>query len=48
MKECLLGSYLVRKSNTKFPGDIPLVAIGYKYKSGKVLGFIDTEGAVIN
>ena len=27
-----------------FTDDIPLMAIGYKYISQKVLGFIDTEG----
>ena len=32
------------KSTPKFPGDIPLMAIGYKYSSRKVLGFIATEG----
>ena len=27
-----------------FPGGRPLLAIGYKYNSRKVLGFIATEG----
>ena len=39
------GSYLVMKITTIFPGEIPLLAIGYKYNSRKVLGFIATEGA---
>ena len=34
------------KSNTNVLGDISLMAIGYKYNSHKVLGFISTEGAV--
>ena len=38
-------SYLVMKSNPRFPGEISLLAIGYKYNSSKVLGFIATEGA---
>ena len=36
------GSYLVMKSTPRVPGGIPLVAIGYKYNSRKVLVFIDT------
>ena len=39
------GSYLVLKSTPIFPGERPLLAIGYKYNSRKVLGFISTEGA---
>ena len=39
------GSYLVMKSTPKFPGDIPLISIGDKYNSSKVLVFIATEGA---
>ena len=39
------GSYLVLKSTPRFPGESPLLAIGYKYNSRKVLGFIATEGA---
>ena len=39
------GSYLVLKSTPRFPSERPLLAIGYKYNSRKVLGFIDTEGA---
>ena len=34
------GSYLVLKSTQIFPGDIPLMPIGHKYNSRKVLGFI--------
>ena len=37
------GSYLVLKSTPRFPGEIPLLAIGYKYNYRKVLGFIATE-----
>ena len=40
------GSYLVMKSTPRVPGDRPLMAIGYKYNSRKVLGFISTEGSV--
>ena len=36
------GSYLVLKSTPRFLGEIPLLAIGYKYSSRKVLGFIAT------
>ena len=32
------------KSTTRVPGEIPLLAIGYKYNYRKVLGFIATEG----
>ena len=39
------GSYLVMKSTTIFPGERPLLAIGYKYNFSKFLGFIATEGA---
>ena len=46
MKYWLGGSYLVLKSNQIFTGEIPLLAIGYKYNSRKVLGFIATEGSV--
>ena len=42
------GSYLVMKSNQIFPGEIPLLAIGYNYSYRKVLGFISTEGAGSN
>ena len=45
MKDCPGGSYLVLKSTPRFPGERPLLAIGYKYNSSKVLGFIATEGA---
>ena len=38
------GSYLVLRSTPRVPGDIPLMAIGYKYISRKVLGFIATDG----
>ena len=45
MKDRPKGSYLVMKSNKIFPGERPLLAIGYKYNSRKVLVFIATEGA---
>ena len=44
-KDWLGGSYLVLKSTPIFPDESPLLAIGYKYNSRKVLGFIATEGA---
>ena len=48
MKDWPGGSYLVLKSTPKFPGEIPLLDIGYKYNYRKVLGFIATEGAGSN
>ena len=39
------GSYFVLKSTPLFLGEIPLLAICYKYNFRKVLGFIATEGA---
>ena len=45
MKDWPGGSYLVLKSTQRFPGESPLLAIGYKYNSRKVLGFIATEGS---
>ena len=45
MKDWLGGSYLVLKSTPRFPSEIPLLAIEYKYNSRKVLGFIATGGA---
>ena len=45
MKDWPGGSYLVMKITPRVPGSIPLLAIGYKYNSRKVLGFIATEGA---
>ena len=45
MKDWPGGSYLVLKSNQRFPGERSLLDIGYKYNSRKVLGFIVTEGA---
>ena len=35
------------KITPRFPGDITLMAIGYKYNSWEVLGFIATKGAGI-
>ena len=45
MKDWPGGSYLVLKSTPRFPSEGPLLSIGYKYNSRKVLGFIATEGA---
>ena len=45
MKDWLRGSYLVMRSTPRVTGEIPLLAIGYKYKFRKVLGFIATLGA---
>ena len=39
------GSYIVLKSTPRLTGKIPLLAIGYKYNSRKVIGSIATEGA---
>ena len=39
------GLYIFMKSTPRFTGDIPLLAIGYKYNSRKFIGFIATEGA---
>ena len=37
-------SHLVMNSNPRVPGGRPLMAIGYKYRYQKILGFIDMEG----
>ena len=37
------GSYLIMKSTQYCIGGIPLMAIGYKFDSRKVLGFVATE-----
>ena len=42
MKDWPEVSYLVLKSTPRFHGEIPLLVIGYKYNSRKVLGFIAT------
>ena len=47
MKDWPGGSYLVFNSTPKFTGERPLLAIGYKYNSRKVLGFTATEGSGI-
>ena len=44
MKEWTGGSHIVMKVTPRVPGDRPLMAIGYKYRPKKVLGFIATEG----
>ena len=36
--------HLVMKSTPRVPGDRPLMAIRYKYKYWKVLGFVAAEG----
>ena len=46
MKDWPGGSYLVLKSTPIFFGERTLLAIGYKYNSRKVLGFVATEGAI--
>ena len=46
MKEWPGGSYLVIKITPKVPGGRPLMAIGYKCNSRKVLGYIATKGGV--
>ena len=46
MKDWPGGSYLVLKSTPGFPVEIPLLDIGYKNNSRKLLGFIATEGDV--
>ena len=45
MKYWPRGSYLVLKSTPIFTVERPLLVIGHKYNSRKVLGFIVTEGA---
>ena len=45
MKDWPKGSYIFMKSTTIFPGERPLLSIGYKYNSGKFLVFIATEGS---
>ena len=45
IKYCPGGSYLVMKITPRVPGGRPLLAIGYRYNSRKVLEFIDTGGA---
>ena len=47
MKEWPGGSYLVIKITPKVPGGRPLMAIGYKCNSRKVLGYIATKGGVV-
>ena len=47
MKDCPGGSYLIINSTPSVTGVRPLLDIGYKCNSRKVLGFIDTEGAGI-
>ena len=44
MKECPGGFHIVMNSAPIVPGDKPIMAIGYKCISQKVLGFIAVEG----
>ena len=44
MNEWLVGSYFDMKITPRVPGDIPFMAIRYKYRSSKVLLSIATEG----
>ena len=39
-KDCPVNSYLVLRSKPMLPRGRPLIAVGYKYKSRKVLYFI--------
>ena len=48
MKEWPGGSHIFMKSTPRVIDDRPLMAIGYKYRSQKFLGFIATEGGVSN
>ena len=45
MKDFPKGYHIVMKITPRVPGDIPLMAIRYKYRSQKVIGFIATEGS---
>ena len=45
MKDWPVRSYLVLEITPRFTCERPLLAIGYKSNSRKVLGFIATEGA---
>ena len=47
-KKCPVGSHIVMKISPRVTGDRPIMYIGYKYIYEKVLGFISTEGAIIN
>ena len=44
IKDWLVGSNIVIKSTSIFSGNIPLMAIRYKYTSQWDLGFISVEG----
>ena len=47
MKQYPVGSRLEMNISSRVPGDKPIMAIIYKYRSQKVLGFIDEEGSGI-
>ena len=42
------GSYFIMNITKKVPGGRLILAIGYKYNSRKVIGFIVTEGGLLN
>ena len=44
-KDCPVGSYIVLRRKPRVPGERPLIAIGYKYNSRKVISFVATAGA---
>ena len=44
MKDWPGGLYIFMKITPIFPGELPILDIGYKYNSRKILGFIATEG----
>ena len=46
-KDCPGGSYLVLRTNTIVPRGRPLIAIGYKYNTRKVIYFIVTDNTGI-
>ena len=48
MKDWPGGSYIVLRSKPMVTGETPLLAISYKYNSGKVISFVATAGAGSN
>ena len=44
MKQCMGGDFLVMKSASQVPGDIPRIFIRYRCRSQSVLGFIALDG----
>ena len=47
MKDWTGGSYLLIESDPRVQGYRPIVAIGDKYNSWEILGFIATRGLVV-